>query len=74
MSADHSVVNYDTAVDHEVNKHLAYAADKLRDWLGRLETPSNQQSCAATCTSVERLEDIALAKSRDALIESKKNQ
>jgi hypothetical protein len=54
MAQDTSIVDFKTAQDHEVNKHLGPAAQSLKNWLGTwVKDSSTAGECANTCKAVK---------------------
>jgi hypothetical protein len=59
MAKDPTIVNFQTAVDHEVNKHIAFAAAAVEKWAKSIETPMSKAQCKATCKSAKTLDNVA---------------
>ena len=53
MAQDTSIVDFKTALAHEINQHLAPSAQALKNWLGSWVKDSNTQGeCESTCKAV----------------------
>jgi len=56
MAKDTTIKNFGTAIDHEINKHLAPAANNLEKWLKSWVTDMpSQLDCENECKQIENL-------------------
>jgi len=59
MAHDPTIVNFQTAVDHEVNKHIGVAADAVRAWATRYESVSSDKATCKTGCANAGLQNVA---------------
>ncbi len=73
MTADPSISDQNSAVEHVEHVHVTPAAASLDRWLSPLEKQGTKTECETTCRTVRALDSVAFAKFEAALRQSQEH-